>query len=152
MDDVSFIISVDSSFEMTTNFFESFFANDFVKSSEVVVVNDCVNNIKTLNYLNKLNSLNENVNLINLEYKVGYGKANNIGVKESKNNFLFFINTDVFAEENCFEKMLECLKKKHADCVQPLLIWPQNIGFNALALFLAATIQIICLQEGVLIV
>lgn len=126
MNDVSFIISVDSSFEMTTNFFERFFVNDFVKSSEVIIVNDCVNNIKTLNYLNKLNSINENVKLINLESKVGYGKANNIGVNESKNNILFFINTDVFAEENCFEQMLKCLEQNYADCVQPLLIWPQN--------------------------
>lgn len=126
MNNVSFIISIDSSFEMTTNFFENFFINKFVQSSEVVIVNDSINNIKTLNYLNKIDNEKDNVKLINLESKIGYGKANNIGVEASANDYLFFINTDVFVEENCFEQMLYFLQKNIADCVQPLLIWPQN--------------------------
>lgn len=126
MHNVSFIISIDSSFEMTTNFFENLLSNVFVKSSEVIIVNDCIDNIKTLNYLNQINNKKDNVKLINLENKVGYGKANNIGVGASTNDYLFFINTDVFADDNCFEKMLDSLEKNEADCVQPLLIWPQN--------------------------
>lgn len=126
MNNVSFVISIDNSFEMTTNFFENLFANVFVKQSEVIIVNDCVENIKNLNYLSQINNTKDNVKLINLERKVGYGKANNIGVDKSSNDYLFFINTDIFAEVNCFERMLNCLEQNKADCVQPLLIWPQN--------------------------
>lgn len=126
MNNVSFVLSVDSSFEMTTNFFENFLCNEFVKLSEIIVVNDCVESIKTLNLLNQINEENDNVILINLDRKVGYGKANNIGVDATTNDYLFFINTDVFAEKNCFEKMYNWLKQNKADCVQPLLIWPQN--------------------------
>lgn len=126
MNDVSFIISVDSSFEMTNNFFEQFINDDFVKLSEVIIINDCIDNIRTLNYLNQLKNNNSNVKLNTLETKVGYGKANNVGVDISSGKYLFFINTDIFAENGCFEKMLDSLNKDEADCVQPLLIWPQN--------------------------
>ena len=51
MNNVSFIISVDSSYEMLSNFFEAFLNYDFVKDSEVVIVNDCVDNISILNPL-----------------------------------------------------------------------------------------------------
>lgn len=96
MNNVSFIISVDSSFEMLSNFFESFLRNDFVKESEIIVVNDCSCNISILNYLNQIKLQNTNVVIINLETKSGYGISNNIGVDNSTNDYLFFINTDVY--------------------------------------------------------
>ena len=46
MYDVSFIISIDSSFEMTNNFFENFLNDNFVKNSQIIIVNDCVENIQ----------------------------------------------------------------------------------------------------------
>ena len=73
---VSFIISIDSSYEMTTNFFEELLSNKFSKNSEIVIVNDCVDNVKTINYLNQINASYNNVILINLDKKVGYGVAN----------------------------------------------------------------------------
>lgn len=126
MNNVSFIIAVDSSFEIITNFFEVFLRNRFVSLSEIIIVNDCIDNIKTINYLNQINNENDNVKLINLESKAGYGRANNIGVEKSTNDYLFFINTDVFAEKDCFEIMFDYLEQNRADCVQPLLLWPQN--------------------------
>ena len=126
MNNVSFIISIDNSYEMSTNFFESFLNNDFVKSSEIIIVNDCVDSILTINYLNQIATKYNNVKLINLETKSGYGVANNIGVDASSCEYLFFINIDVFAKDDCFEKMLNALICNEADCVQPLLIWPQN--------------------------
>lgn len=126
MNNVSFIISIDNSFEMTTNFFEHFLEDPFVKLSEIVIVNDCIDNVNTLNFLNKITQDHRNIRLINLEKKVGYGVANNIGVSHSTKEFLFFINTDVFAKNNCFYQMYIHLEQNIADCVQPLLIWPQN--------------------------
>ena len=135
MNNVSFIISVDSSYEMLSNFFETFLNDDFVKDSEVVAVNDCVDNISILNHLNQLNNKNDNITVINLKTKSGYGIANNIGVDKSTNDYLFFINTDVFAQKDCFEKMYNCLKNNEADCVQPLLIWPQNMRIQCAGSF-----------------
>ena len=126
MYDVSFIIAIDSSFEMTNNFFENFLKNDFVQNSQIIVINDCVENIRIINYLNLLSNRFDNITLINLDKKVGYGIANNIGVDSSSNNYLFFINTDVFVESDCLKKMLSALENGIAECVQPLLIWPQT--------------------------
>lgn len=122
----SFIISIDSSYEMTNNFFEHLLKDDFVKKCELVIVLDAVNNYATISYLKNLSNKYTNLKLYPLETKVGYGKANNYGVKKSNNNILYFINTDVFPEKGCFEKLHNALQEKNVACVQPLLIWPQN--------------------------
>lgn len=126
MKDVSFIVSIDNSFELVNNFFENFLCNTFVKENEVIVVIDCVYNIKLLNYLNNLGQQYANIKLVSLEVKAGYGKANNIGVSKSNGKYIFFINTDIFANNDCFVKMYVALSSSKADCVQPLLLYPQN--------------------------
>lgn len=123
--DVSFIISIDSSFEMVNNFFEHLLQDEFALSSEIIVVLDAITNSCTIEYIKQLNKY-QNINVYILDQKVGYGKANNYAVKQSQNNILYFINTDVFAEKDCFAKMLNALMDENVACVQPLLIWPQN--------------------------
>ena len=122
---VSFIISIDTTYEMADNFFTLFFTHYFVQQSEVVIVVDGNYNLEIRNMLNKLKENTSNVKIIYLP-KVGYGQANNVGVQNSSGEYLFFINTDIFAEEGCFEKMYDALHNKIADCVQPLLIYPQS--------------------------
>ncbi|MEY8483047.1 glycosyltransferase family 2 protein [Lachnospiraceae bacterium] len=122
---VSFIISIDTSFAMSNNFFSLFLSEDFVKESEIVVILDGISNIKLVHYIEELENENNNIRLIKSE-KVGYGRANNIAVKHSLGEYLFFINCDVFVENGCFEKMFDALKNGKADCVQPLLIYPQS--------------------------
>ena len=126
MNNVSFIISIDSSYEMTNNFFEELLKTNFAKESEIIIILDYVDNINILNYLNRIKRINHNISIIVLDKKVGYGVANNIGVNASSNKYLFFINTDVFVDDVCLNKMLRALESNQADCVQPLLIWPQN--------------------------
>lgn len=126
MNNVSFIVSIDNSFELVNNFFENFLCNAFVKESEIIVVIDCVYNIKLLNYLNDLEQQYTNITLLSLKVKAGYGKANNIGVSRSNGKYIFFINTDIFASNDCFIKMHAVLSTSKADCVQPLLLYPQN--------------------------
>lgn len=122
---VSFIISIDTTFGMADNFFNIFMSNNFVKSSEVVVVVDGNYDIRIRNLLSTLKKGNPNLIVIYSE-KLGYGKANNLAVKHSSGEYLFFINSDIFAEENCYEKMLSVLENETVDCVQPLLIYPQS--------------------------
>lgn len=126
MNNVSFIVSIDNSFELVNNFFENFLCITFVKESEIIVVIDCVYNIKLLNYLSDLEQQHTNITLLSLKVKAGYGKANNIGVSKSNGKYLFFINTDIFANDDCFSKMYTALSSSKADCVQPLLLYPQN--------------------------
>ena len=123
---VSFIISIDASFEMTNNFFEHLLQDEFAKNSEIVVILDSITNCNVIKYLKKIDSSHNNIKLYFSDKKLGYGRANNYAVKQSKNNILYFINTDVFAEKGCFEKMYNALMIENVACVQPLLIWPQN--------------------------
>lgn len=123
---VSFIISIDGSYEMNSNFFEHFLKDKFVQNSEIIIVQDAVYNAHLLKLLKDLNNRYSNIHLFVLNEKVGYGVANNYGVEHSTGEYLFFINTDVFAKENCFEKMLASLQRKEVYCVQPLLLWPQT--------------------------
>ena len=122
---VSFIISIDTSYAMSNNFFSLFMKEDFVKANEVVIILDGVSNKKLDYYLEQLIQENKNIRLLKSE-KVGYGKANNIAVKHSSGEYLFFINCDIFVESGCFEKMYAVLENGKADCVQPLLIYPQS--------------------------
>lgn len=122
---VSFIISLDTTYEMADNFFNTFLADSFVKNSEVIVVVDGNYNLKIQNLLHQLKIKNSNMKIFFIE-KSGYGKANNFGVKNSTGEYLFFINSDIFAEKGCFEKMYATLQTGVADCVQPLLLYPQN--------------------------
>lgn len=122
---VSFIISIDTTYEMANNFFELFYTHSFVKQSEVIVVIDGNCNLQVHRMLNEIKDKYSNMKIIHSS-KIGYGKANNIGVCNSTGEYLFFINTDIFAEEGCFEKMYDALYTGIADCVQPLLIYPQS--------------------------
>lgn len=122
---VSFIISIDTSYAMSNNFFSIFMKEDFVKANEVVIILDGISNMKLDRYLDKLAQENSNIQLIKSE-KVGYGRANNIAVEHSSGEYLFFINCDIFVEHGCFEKMYAALETGKADCVQPLLIYPQS--------------------------
>ena len=123
--DVSFIISIDSSFEMANNFFEHLLQNEFALNSEIIVVLDAITNYYTIKYIKQLSKY-DNIKIYTLDQKAGYGRVNNYAVKQAQNNILYFINTDVFAEKDCFEKMLDALMGENVACVQPLLIWPQN--------------------------
>ena len=110
---------------MTENFFTIFLKNAFVTNSEVIVVLDGVNNEKVINYCKSLEKHHPNVKVFSVD-KVGYGKANNYAVKQSVGEYIYFINSDIFAEEDCFEKMYQKLTTENVDCVQPLLIYPQT--------------------------
>ena len=48
------------------------------------------------------------VNIKNL----GFGKANNIALKEAKGKFILLINPDALVAEDTFEKMMELLERK----------------------------------------
>ncbi len=64
----------------------------------------------------------ENLKVINNEGNLGFGKAVNIGVKESKGEYLVIVNPDVKFIKG-FEKALEFIKKnKRISMVFPLII------------------------------
>lgn len=122
---VSFIISIDTSYPMASNFFDLFLKEQFVKESEVIVVVDGCNNLFVHTLLENLTSQTPNLKVFYKD-KMGYGAANNFGVKMSSGKYLFFINSDIFASSSCYQKMLLSLESGQVECVQPLLLYPQT--------------------------
>lgn len=118
-------MSIDTSFPMANNFFELFLTDPFVKANEIIVVVDGNDNSRIHNLLKGLEIQYPNMRTFFCE-KMGYGAANNFAVGQSKGEFLFFINSDVFTDNSCYEKMLRVLQEKKAECVQPLLVYPQS--------------------------
>ena len=51
---VSFIISIDNTYAMVNNFFELFLQDEFVKSSEIVVILDGVSNQNVISFCEQL--------------------------------------------------------------------------------------------------
>ena len=87
--DVSFIISIDSSFEMLNNFFEHLLQDEFALNSEIIVILDAITNCNIITYIKNLSKQTPNIKVYISDKKLGYGKANNYAVKQSKNNILY---------------------------------------------------------------
>lgn len=123
----SIIISLDNNFELSNNFFENLFRNTNLNENEIIIVVDGCKEYDTINYIKALSKKNSIIKLIILENKVGYAKANNIGVKYSKHENLVFINTDVLPTENSIEKLVDyMLSNGNIGVAQGRLIYPQN--------------------------
>ena len=90
----SFIISIDSTFEMTDNFLNRFLEDHYVQNNEVIIIVDGNHNSKIYELLSYAKGKYKNLSVIYSE-KVGYGKANNTAAKHAQGDILFFINSDV---------------------------------------------------------
>ena len=64
------------------------------------------------------------VKLIRNDSNLGFGKANNIGIKEATGKYVFLVNSDVVVPEGCIESMLRYMEQN-----QDIgLLGPQMLG------------------------
>ena len=68
------------------------------KKNQIIVIENSLD--KKLK--EKLEKLYNNVEVIVPETNLGYGKALNLGIKKSKNNFVIFIVADLNINDECF--------------------------------------------------
>lgn len=86
---------------------------------EIIIINND-NNSYNLKEIKK-------AKLINLKKNAGFGKANNIGAKKAKGDFLCFLNPDtVILSENTSQIIKEFRKSKKNGIIGPRLISKQN--------------------------
>lgn len=64
------------------------------------------------------------VNLINLSQNKGFGFACNMGARKSRNDFLLFLNNDIYIEEDFISPLITFLKEKDVFSVYPLIYVP----------------------------
>lgn len=122
----SYIIAIDNKYELISNFLEQLLCH--VKNKdEIILIDDGCNYFDTLEYLEYMTQNNTQIKLIHLRQKVGFGKANNVGISAANGETLIFINSDIFLEKYCIDRMLKLLwSDDKIGAVQPLLVYPQT--------------------------
>jgi len=97
---------------------ESLLTQDILISDyEIIIVNDgsddhTLDVVKS--YLIKYQDL---VILFNQENK-GIGAARNVGIRESKGKYLFFVDSDDFVQSDCLSELLDCIEKENLDILR----------------------------------
>jgi teichuronic acid biosynthesis glycosyltransferase TuaG len=79
---------------------------------ELIIIDDCSND-KTLEIVNKALQLDSRINLYSLDKNEGTGAARNIGVANSKGNYIAFLDSDDLWMPNKLESQLNFMKKNN---------------------------------------
>lgn len=123
---ISYIVSMDNSVAMMSNFI-GFLRPELNNDDEIIIVSNGCDFYSTRKYILNIIEEDTRFKLIESKNKVGFAKANNIGVDASKNDTLVFINTDIFPQKGCIRKMIDMLySSEKISAVQPLLVYPQT--------------------------
>ena len=83
--------------------------------SKIVIENSNNNQLK-----NDLEKKFQNLECYVMKDNLGYGKANNFGIKKSKTKYVFIINPDVILNEKNFNEILELLKNEKLTIAAPI--------------------------------
>ncbi|MEG2521038.1 MAG: glycosyltransferase, partial [Christensenellaceae bacterium] len=124
--ELGIIVSLDNNYSQTTHFFENLLTCVNSDDCQIIVVLDCVTDSTVLHYLE---SLKNRVDIIiqNNDEKLGYSKANNIGAKLSDNEFLLFINSDVYPKQDAISLLLDYIRSTNVKSIaQGVLLYPQS--------------------------
>ena len=90
--------------------------NQSLKEIEILVINDCsTDNSKSV--LDKYEEKYQNIKVFHNKTNKGIGYNRNFGIKESKGEFVAFIDSDDWVEKNMFEKMYNKAKEDNLDLV-----------------------------------
>ena len=124
---LSVIVAVDNRPQMLTYFFDQLTSSLKPGEDEMIVVSDACWDARVLKDLKRLARSNGFVRLIQLNEKVGFGCANNIGVRAAMSDTLVFVNTDVFPDAGAVHTLADELQTDPSiGAVQGLLVYPQT--------------------------
>ena len=69
-----------------------------------------IENSKNISFKSRVETKFKNVKVIIPEENLGWGKAINLGIKQSKTQFVFITQPDVKLIDNCVNKLIDCIK------------------------------------------
>ncbi|MFC2067693.1 glycosyltransferase [Chloroflexota bacterium] len=118
---LSIIVSVYNKWRYTTNCIKSICENT-EGDYEIIIVDDASND-ETANGLSGIN----NLRLIRNEQNAGYIESCNQGAKESRGQYILFLNNDTMVTENWLPPLLEVIEKKYVGAVGPKLVYSDGI-------------------------
>jgi len=127
MKKTSILIGIGNDFELTNNFFEHLLALPNISDYEIISIVDGDYSYRTLKYLQQKSKNHPNFQYQCLNERKGYSKVNNFAASIATNDFLLFINSDVFPTSGSIEGMSSYLQNNPSvGLVQGLLLYPQN--------------------------
>jgi glycosyltransferase involved in cell wall biosynthesis len=86
--------------------------NQTYSEYEIIIVNDGSTDSETINVIKSYhNQNNKKIKVIN-QSNVGLPAARNIGIKKSKGEYFFFLDSDDWIEKDCLEILLKKIKNK----------------------------------------
>lgn len=87
-----------------------------------------VDNNSSDNSLDLIKCKYKDIKIIETGYNAGWGEGCNIGIKESKGEFISVVNNDAFLDYNCIEEMVKSilLKNEYGSCACKILLSDDN--------------------------
>lgn len=90
--------------------------NQTYKNLEIILVDDCSTD-NTWKIINKYSKNYENIKCMKNEKNSGAGYSRNIALKQAKNDYISFIDSDDYIENNYYESMMKQLKLEKSDLI-----------------------------------
>ncbi|MBP5674789.1 glycosyltransferase family 2 protein [Candidatus Saccharibacteria bacterium] len=84
---------------------------------ELICIEDCSSD-NTLAVLKELTKSSLSIKLINNPNNLGASKTRNIGIKNATGDYITFVDSDDYLEPNCYEKIVDILKKEKSDILR----------------------------------
>lgn len=121
---------------------ESLYAVNRYKNFEIVIVENNSEEKETFAYYEKLQKDYENIRVIEWKEEFNYSAINNYGVKETKGEYLLFLNNDTeVISPDAIEEMLGCCMREDVGAVGAKLLYEDDtvqhagvvIGFGGYA-------------------
>lgn len=97
--------------------FETIYSQTY-KFFEVIFID----NASTDNSVDFVSKYYPKVIIINNKYNLGFGRANNLGVKKAKGEIIFFLNNDTILEKDTLEKLLVYKKNNNLNILGPKIL------------------------------
>src|SRR3989338_1830002 len=110
--DLSIIVISYNTKQITKDCLESIIKS--LKNSSInyeIIVIDNISNDDSLEMIRKYSNKYSNIELIENKENVGFGRANNQGVKLAKSDYILFLNSDIIVLEDAIEKLYNFYKQ-----------------------------------------
>lgn len=114
--------------EVTLELIKSLTIHAPVESEWIIVDNGSQKDITTV-----LEKMDERVKVVTVKENLGFAGGNNLGIKQSEGDLLFFINNDTVVTSSTFEPLLATMKEKNVGMVCPKIHYyysPNTIQFS----------------------
>lgn len=108
---LSIIIVNYNTYALTKQTIDSVLSQDYSFIYEIVLVDNASIDGSIEQLKEDFKSFEGQIHIIVNETNLGFGKANNIGMKASKGNYILLLNSDTVVIDDCLEKCLSYIEK-----------------------------------------